>query len=132
MWAVETAQSINKAHKNIPKAECLKAYLTAKHLCDGVKSSFFRNIPREEDGKKKKNKEKLNPPHFPQQNKPHAAMQFLNISELLCHITFLLELDQTILTDKITKSHIFCFIQQCLNVKSCGFQESIKTTWKKR
>lgn len=59
--AVAFLHSINKAHK--PSASSchqnqtlrsLKAYLTAKHLCDGVKSSFFRNMPRKEHREKEK------------------------------------------------------------------------------
>lgn len=49
------------------------------------------------------------------------------ISEVLCHRIFLLESDQTTLTvDKITNSHILSYVQQCLILKSHGFQESIK------
>lgn len=50
-----------------------------------------------------------------------------NTSEVLCHIIFSLELDQSFLTaDEITNLHIFSYIQQCPNPKPHGFQESVK------
>lgn len=84
---------------------------------------------------KRKNKEKLNPTHELAVSLLTRASRMLQcnflspqaISEVLHHVKFLLELDQTILTvDNITNSCILSYTQQQQHLKLHGFQESIK------
>lgn len=77
MWAVEIAQSINKAHKTSPKQNVWKPTLQPNTSVMESSLHFSETFLGKWTGKGK-NKEQLNPPtlisFFTQQSKPHAAM----------------------------------------------------------